>query len=95
MNIQGLRFADAIICWPYKLILERTSEKQYLYDLAADPTEDKNIIEARPDIAQRLNDTLSKQLIAQLDYHREDALDLRKQRFQPRLRPCPTLAVSP
>jgi len=89
MNIQGLRFADALICWPFKLILERTSEKQYLYDLAADPKEEHNLIEAKSDVAQRLNSTLSKQLIAQLDYHREDALDLRKKRYQPRLRACP------
>jgi predicted AlkP superfamily pyrophosphatase or phosphodiesterase len=26
LNIQGLRFADAIVCWPYKLMIDRTSK---------------------------------------------------------------------
>lgn len=92
MNIQGLRFADAIVCWPYKLILERTSERQHLFDLSRDPAENADLIEEQPEIAARLADTLSKQLLAQLDYHREQAVDLREARFQPRLRSCPDLA---
>ncbi len=29
INIQGLRTADAVVCWPYKLILDRTSQTPY------------------------------------------------------------------
>jgi arylsulfatase A-like enzyme len=91
MNIQGLRYADSLVCWPWKLILERTSKKPYLYNLASDPDELDNRIEAEPEIATLLEDTLSKQLLAQLDYHAKDASELREQRYQPRLRPCPAL----
>jgi arylsulfatase A-like enzyme len=91
MNIQGLRFADGIVCWPYKLILERTSKRQHLFDLSRDPDEQHDLIEDEPEIAARLADTLTKQLLAQLDYHREDALPLRQRRYQPRLRACPDL----
>ena len=91
MNIQGLRLADAIVCWPYKLILERTSERQHLFDLSRDPEENHDLIEEQPEIAARLADTLTKQLLAQLDYHREEDLDVRERRFQPRLRACPDL----
>ncbi len=89
MNIQGLRFVDAIVCWPYKLILDRTGETQLLFDLARDPTESSNIIEQHPEITTRLADCLKRQLLAQLDYHSENAVDLRRQRYQPRLLRCP------
>jgi arylsulfatase A-like enzyme len=91
LNIQGLRFADAIVCWPYKLILERTSEKQYLFDLARDPIEATNLLTRLPETAARLADTLNRQLRAQLDYHEAQADELRRQRYQPRLRACPRL----
>ncbi|MEQ9323180.1 MAG: sulfatase-like hydrolase/transferase, partial [Polyangiaceae bacterium] len=91
MNIQGLRFADAIVCWPYKLILERTSERQHLFDLSRDPAENADLIEDQPEIAARLADTLTKQLLAQLDYHREEDVEARQRRFQPRLRSCPDM----
>jgi arylsulfatase A-like enzyme len=91
MNIQGLRFADAIVCWPYKLILDRTGETQLLFDLARDPAEANNIIEQHPEITTRLADSLKRQLLAQLDYHSENAADLRRRRYQPRLRRCPRL----
>ena len=32
-----------------------------------------------------------EQLVAQLDYHAEDGLDLRQKRYQPRMRACPSL----
>ncbi len=89
MNIQGLRFADAIVCWPWKLILERTSKKPYLYQLADDPDEQTNLVARRPMIAALLEETLSRQILAQLDYHQNDAL--RQREFAPRMRPCPEL----
>jgi arylsulfatase A-like enzyme len=92
LNIQGLRFADAIICWPYKLNIDRTGKQPHLYDLAADPDEQRDLIEAQPLIAEELNRVLNNQLIAQLDYHRKDALPVRSERFAPRLRGCPDLA---
>lgn len=91
MNIQGLRFADGIVCWPYKLILERTGDRQHLFDLSRDPAENRDLIEAQPEVAARLADTLTKQLLAQLDYHRKEDVELREGRYQPRLRPCPDL----
>jgi arylsulfatase A-like enzyme len=91
MNIQGLRFADAMVCWPYKLILDRTSKKQFLFDLALDPDERHNLMLERPEVASKLADSLTKQLVAQLDYHREDAVAERDARFQPRMRTCPAL----
>lgn len=90
LNIQGLRFADAVICWPYKLIIERTGKTAYLYELAKDPDEQQNLYEVETEIAARLSDTLNQQLLAQLDYHAEDGKQ-REERFQPRLRPCPPL----
>jgi hypothetical protein len=90
INIQGLRFADAVVCWPYKLILDRTSSLQFLFDLSKDPDEEHNLIETRPELARRLADTLSQQLLAQLDYHRTGST-LPKKRYQPRLRRCPAL----
>jgi arylsulfatase A-like enzyme len=90
INIQGLRFVDALVCWPWKLILDRTGKRPYLFNLADDPDEENNLVEVEKEIAARLNNTLSKQFIAQLDYHRLET-DLREREFQPRLRKCPRL----
>jgi arylsulfatase A-like enzyme len=90
INIQGLRFADGLVCWPYKLILDRTDSQQYLFDLSRDPKEERNLLLDEPEITHRLADTLRLQLLAQLDYHREGSPAL-SQRYQPRLRPCPEL----
>jgi len=90
INIQGLRFADSIVCWPYKLILERSRDRQMLFHLQRDPSETRNLISEHPRIARALADTLHKQLLAQLDYHADGASE-RDERFQPRLRPCPHL----
>jgi len=90
MNIQGLRFADGIVCWPYKLILDRTSSLQFLFDLSRDPDEEHNLVDTHPELLRRLADTLSQQLLAQLDYHRSGS-KLLKERYQPRLRRCPAL----
>ena len=90
MNIQGLRTADAVICWPYKLIIDRTSNQPFLFNLNDDADENDNLIEKQPEVAKRLNDALSKQLIAQMDYYGSSSKE-REQRFQPRLRRCPKL----
>lgn len=91
LNIQGLRFADAVVCWPWKLIVERTNKKRYLYNLERDPDERENLVQQHLEIEARLDDTLSQQLLAQLDYHSVKS-KLRNERFQPRLRKCPTLS---
>jgi arylsulfatase A-like enzyme len=90
LNIQGLRFADAIVCWPYKLILERTSGDDLLFNLADDPDEENDLRDAEPAIAKPLAETLNQQLVAQLDYHAEESV-ARGERYQPRLHPCPEL----
>jgi arylsulfatase A-like enzyme len=90
INIQGLRFADALVCWPWKLILDRTGKRPFLFNLADDPDELTNLVETEEEIAARLNDALTKQLIAQLDYHSEET-DVREREYQPRLRKCPRL----
>jgi arylsulfatase A-like enzyme len=88
MNIQGLRHADAIVCWPFKLILERTDGTAELFDLERDPAEEHNLVERYAEVAARLRDTLTAQLLAQLAYHAPGAAE-RAVRYQPRLRPCP------
>jgi hypothetical protein len=87
MNIQGLRYADGIVCWPYKLVLDRTDKRQLLFDLSRDPHEEDNLLEREPRRAHALSQTLSMQLLAQLDYHAEGS-PAPHERFQPRLRPC-------
>jgi arylsulfatase A-like enzyme len=90
MNIQGLRFADGIVCWPYKLVLDRTDRQQLFFDLSRDPHEEDDLSNREPQKARKLADTLEMQLIAQLEYHREDST-IRGERYQPRLLPCPDL----
>ena len=92
LNIQGLRSVDGIVCWPYKLVVDRSGKQAHLFDLAKDPAEAHDVVDAEPAIVAALEDTLTQQFLAQLDYHREDALALRALVFAPRLRTCPLLA---
>jgi len=89
MNIQGLRFADGIICWPYKFVFDRTDTREFLFDLSRDPHEEENLIDRDPARAHKLAETLNAQLQAQLDYHL--TVSVRSSEFQPRLNPCPAL----
>jgi arylsulfatase A-like enzyme len=87
ITIQGLRLADGLVCWPWKLVVDRTDRRVALYDLAHDPDEQEDLVVRNPVVAQRLHDTLERQIQAQLDYHAEPP----RERYQPRLLPCPAL----
>ncbi len=91
LDIQGLRLADAIVCWPYKLIFDRTTGLRHLYDLERDPNERDDRAEAEPLVAQGLGRTLAAQIEAQLDYHAYENTAARAERFQPRLAACPSV----
>lgn len=93
LNIQGLRFADAVVCWPWKFLVDRTGKAPHLYQLADDPNEESDLVDAEPDVAAALADTLQQQLLAQLEYHHDDAGAVRRERFAPRLRACPALSA--
>jgi arylsulfatase A-like enzyme len=94
LNIQGLRFADAVVCWPWKLMHDRTARQRHLYHLGDDPEELSDRFESEPELARALSDTLDQQLLAQLEYHDDDAHALRGERFAPRLRRCPAIPRS-
>lgn len=90
MNIQGLRTAEAIVCWPWKAIVLRPSRRIQLFDLGADPGELHDRAEAEPQRAQLLGRALRAHIAAQMAYHRRGAPDL-KSRYAPRLADCPRL----
>jgi arylsulfatase A-like enzyme len=91
MNIQGLRSAEALVCWPWKLIVDRSDRSVHLFNLDRDPGELDDCIEQEPDAAQALRATLGAQINAQLEYHKKGSPAL-EQRFAPRLLACPSLA---
>ena len=88
LNIQGMRTAEAVICWPYKLIKERQQRYPELYNLARDPGEGENLYYRDSRRAQSLQRLLRAQMRAQLEYHHPDNRNLRQQRFAPRLLTC-------
>ena len=94
LNIQGIRNAEAILCWPWKMIMERTSGAMYLFNLAQDPREKKNRLVAEAKVAGALRATLDAQLSAQHDYHGGDDRQ-RKTHYVPRLLSCPELPALP
>jgi arylsulfatase A-like enzyme len=94
MTIQGIQVADGLVCWPWKLVVERGTGQSHLYELARDPDERVDLLEERPGTAVRLAEVLGAQLRAQLDYHGSDAA-WRSSRFAPRLASCPTLGDRP
>ncbi|MSP23843.1 MAG: DUF229 domain-containing protein [Myxococcales bacterium] len=91
LTIQGIRLADALVCWPYKIIYERAAAITRLFHLERDPDELEDLAEAEPLVAGRLSGTFERQLAAQLRYHDADHPEARTERFAPRLRGCPSV----
>ncbi len=90
MNIQGLRSADGIVCWPWKLIVERTGREVHLFNLEKDPGELHDLVGKNLRVATALVNTLETQMRAQVAYHRLRSTT-RKHRYAPRLLTCPLL----
>ncbi|MEB2324359.1 MAG: sulfatase, partial [Sorangiineae bacterium] len=90
LNIQGLRSADAIVCWPWKLIVDRTGRRSQLFNLEADPAERHDRLAGELALAAALRATLEEQMRAQVRYH-EPRGGARPKTFAPRLLGCPAL----
>jgi len=90
LNIQGLRSAEAIVCWPWKLIVDRSGRTTHLFDLERDPGELDDRARRDPVVADRLRTTLAAQIGAQMSYHKRGNPALGT-RYAPRLLACPAL----
>jgi hypothetical protein len=88
MNNQGMRSADAIVCWPYKLIKDRQKRHPELYDLRSDPEERHDLYHEQRLRVSRLQNILRAQLRAQLEYHHPKKKKLREERYAPRMLGC-------
>ncbi|MBL9025545.1 MAG: sulfatase-like hydrolase/transferase [Myxococcales bacterium] len=94
LNIQGWKHYEGVVCGRYKLVFDPDSRESELYDLIADPNEERNLAFSRPELAAALRDTLRAQMEAQEAYHAngEAGRRLRDERFAPRMLPCPDAA---
>jgi arylsulfatase A-like enzyme len=95
VNDQGLRMAEGVVCWPWKLVNDRTGRTLRLYQLEDDPEELEDRTPRDPAVASALADVLSAQMKAQMDYHRESNRAARRARFAPRLLACPEVTTAP
>ena len=87
-TLQGLRYADAIVCWPYKLVHDATAAQLLLFDLEQDPAEQHNRMSREHPAARPLSTMLLAHIKRQLAYH--DDTHAMQSRFAPRLPRCPT-----
>ncbi len=88
LNIQGLRSADALICWPWKLLADRSARKVMLFQLERDPDETEDRAGRDVRIASDMFRTLRAQMTAQVAYHKPKSSE-RTRRFAPRMIACP------
>ncbi|MBN2196020.1 MAG: sulfatase [Polyangiaceae bacterium] len=88
LNIQGARSAQAVVCWPWKLIVEEGWEAARLFQLVEDGSELFDVADREPDVAVRLEFLLRSVVSAQMQYH-APASQERLMRFAPRLPDCP------
>ncbi len=90
MNIQGLRFADGVVCYPWKFMYDVTGQQAFLFNLDRDPEEATNLLREQPRVAASLASLIQAQIDAQLEYHAGENGE-REEFFQPRLGVCPSL----
>lgn len=88
MNIQGMRTAEAVVCWPYKLIKARQQRRPELYNLEQDPHEEEDLYHDGSHEADHLLRLIRAQMKAQLDYHHPGNQSLRDERYAPRMLTC-------
>jgi arylsulfatase A-like enzyme len=89
LTLQGLRYADAIVCWPYKLIHDSNRARLSLHDLEHDPHEAQDRMDPNDRRARALAETLLAMVQAQRAYHSDPAR--MAQQYAPPLPPCPGL----
>ena len=93
MNIQGARAVRGMVCWPYKIIDDRSDHRVRLYDLLADPAENNELAASRPELRDVLLERLRAFARAQLRYHSSDGE--KSSVFAPRLPRCGVARHSP
>jgi len=94
MNIQGFRMAEGVVCYPWKLWIDRSSGQEVrLYHLGDDPTEMKNLAQDKPNVSRALSRMIGAQMRAQVEYHDTTGASrlMRERHFAPRLLACPEL----
>jgi arylsulfatase A-like enzyme len=89
LTLQGLRYGDAIVCWPYKLIHDSNLARLSLYDLARDPAETADLMDPNQPRARALAEVLLTMVQNQRAYHGDPSRMARS--FAPRLPACPKL----
>ncbi len=88
MNIQGLRTVEGLVCYPWKVIVDRSARRVRLFNLKNDPDEQLDLAKGELKIAESMRATLHAQMRAQHAYYGKDA-SLRATRFAPRMLACP------
>jgi arylsulfatase A-like enzyme len=90
LTMQGIRYMDALVCYPWKVVDNRTGRSVQLFNLAHDPAERRDLSALRPRLKRAMQNVLDAQIQAQLHYHRGSQLS-RDAHYQPRVLRCPEL----
>ena len=88
LEVQVLGMQDAVVCWPWKLLIDRPTDDAMLFDLEHDPAELKNLALIHPLTTRALRDLIESMDVAQVSYY---AGGETKVRYPPRIPMCPAL----
>lgn len=92
LNTQGYQMTEGVICYPWKLWIDRTEGNIVrLFHLDDDPEENHNLATDKPAVSRALSRMLAAQFRAQIDYHAPQNQAMRDSRYAPRLLTCPDL----
>lgn len=92
LNTQGYQMTEGVICYPWKLWIDRTDGNVVrLFHLDDDPEETRNLATDKPAVSRALTRMLGAQFRAQIDYHAPQNQAMRDSRYAPRLLTCPDL----
>lgn len=68
-TVQVFSHEDAVICWPWKYILNHRGRGARMFNLEVDSKESNNMIESAPTVAKQLNQALMDHRNSQLTYY--------------------------
>jgi arylsulfatase A-like enzyme len=90
LRLQGLRFMDGLMCWPYLAVVDHSASLFRLFDLKRDPGQLFNLAHKPSALSNFMRQLVDSTVNKQMAYHNLQPAGFASGRFAPRALKCPS-----